>query len=66
MGKEVSNIMIIIIISLCAAILFPWSLIKAIRSDEDTKFYSIVCCVSFLTMFSVIIYMLKFLINNLI
>lgn len=58
--------MILFILSLCAAAIFPLSLIKAIRERENWKFYAVVCCISFVVMDAVLLFTLKFLIDNLI
>lgn len=56
--------MIFIIIAIVSAVIFPYAMIKAITSEEERSFFTIVSCVTFGVVIGVLFFVLKFIIDN--
>lgn len=56
--------MIFIIIAIVSAVIFPCAMIKAITSEEERKFFTVVSCITSGVVISVFFWILKYIIDN--
>lgn len=56
--------MFLIIIALLSSLLFPYAFINAVTDKKNKKIFTIISCISFFVIIGVILFILKFMIDN--
>lgn len=56
--------MFLIVIALLSSLIFPYAFINAVTNKKNRKIFTIISCISFFLVIGVILFILKFMIDN--
>lgn len=56
--------MFLIIIALLSSLIFPYAFINAVTNKKNKKIFTLISCISFFLIIGVVLFILKFMIDN--